>query len=139
MIQHYRTGCKLRRVLYGAEVFGLLNDLDCGWLDGGCLILAEALHQVLGGELVMVVNAADPDWPPQHAAVLWDGWLWDGDGATRRRTFLHRWKYLEGVPRPRLVAADPDRMERRGTPRDTRLSCTLAAELARRTTGLCAA
>ena len=31
---------------------------------------------------------------PQHLAVRLDGWLIDGDGATREQTFRQRWQIL---------------------------------------------
>lgn len=45
--------------------------LECGWMDGGCLVLAEALADVLGGTVVLVRGTLHPDYPSilHHAGV----------------------------------------------------------------------
>ena len=38
-----RLGRRLRALLYSPGVFALLDPYRCGWLDGGCRILADAI------------------------------------------------------------------------------------------------
>jgi hypothetical protein len=56
--------------------------------NGGCLIVAQALQSVIGGEIVVMV---DKDDYALHAAVLQDDLLWDYDGPLPPPAFVERY------------------------------------------------
>jgi hypothetical protein len=66
--------------------------IDCGPFDGGCVIVAQALKSVIGGELFGLVNENDE---VGHAVVLLDGKLWDYDGPMPPAAFIARFNCLE--------------------------------------------
>lgn len=52
----------------------------CGWNDGGCVALAEALVEIMpGAELVGLENIFAGG--AGHYGALWQGVVFDGDGA----------------------------------------------------------
>lgn len=80
----------------------------CGWLDGGCGMLAHALEIWAGGTGERVVLAGFStggvlDYQQaQHEALRWHDWYIDGDGAARKRTWLARWS--RSVADPAIVS-----------------------------------
>lgn len=66
--------------------------IECGPFDGGCVIVAQALKAVIGGEIVGLVNK---DNTVGHAVVLLDGQLWDYDGPMPPEAFIARFNRLE--------------------------------------------
>lgn len=62
--------------------------VGCGPFDGGCLIVAQAIHSVIGGEIRVL---ADKDDYALHAVVMKDGMLWDYDGPLPPTAFLERY------------------------------------------------
>lgn len=66
--------------------------IECGPFDGGCVIVAQALKSVIGGEIVGLVNKDDT---VGHAVVLLDGQLWDYDGPMPPVAFIARFNRLE--------------------------------------------
>lgn len=74
-----------------AEVAG------CGAFDGGCVVVARALRDVIGGEIVALIR---PDGTADHAAVLRDEILWDYDGPAPVFGFVWRFNETEmrGTP-----------------------------------------
>ena len=89
-------GRQLRRFLYTPPIFALLDPWQCGWLDGGCRILGEAVVLWLGPEaaLTAVLGASGQT---AHVLVRYRGWLIDGDGLTRADTLIRRWLQVEHV------------------------------------------
>lgn len=65
----------------------------CGPFDGGCAIVANALHQVIGGDIMVLTR--DTDGTADHAVVLKDGLLWDFDGPRRPAEFVRRYERME--------------------------------------------
>jgi len=103
-----RIGKDLKKTLNSNKGLKLLNQWQCGWTDGGCLVLAKALRRWLGEGNILGV------WEPvplvaknvkskryqiplhkediQHHAVLQiNNWLIDGDGIFTRDVFMARW------------------------------------------------
>jgi len=82
----------LRRSVH-AEFYADLEDTaKCGAFDGGCLVVAEALHRNIGGDIVVLVNSENH---AAHAAVLFDGKLWDYNGPMSPGQFIARFNREE--------------------------------------------
>jgi hypothetical protein len=127
-----KLGRSLHRLLYSKTVFALLDPYRCGWLDGGCLIAADAIGIWLGvpGRAALV-NGTDR---AQHAFILVGDWCLDGDGISSRGAFLRRWRELEGVngvivADGRAAIAATQRVSGTDMPADRAISARLAAIL----------
>lgn len=70
----------------------LVGKAECGAFDGGCVVVAEALHQVVGGAIHVVM---DREGRAQHAVVLVDGALWDYDGPRAPTTLIDEFDKVE--------------------------------------------
>ena len=71
------------------EVYDILDNVECGPFDGGCVLVAQALQQIHGGDIVVLVNdkgIAD------HAAVKVGNNLIDFDGALPVKQFVKRFE-----------------------------------------------
>ena len=71
----------------------MIDAIDCGPFDGGCVTVAMALQQVIGGEIVVLVGRAtrlSSQEGAMHAAVYVNGKLIDGDGAAVPKAFIAR-------------------------------------------------
>lgn len=77
-----------QRLIKHAFLGSLRETVGCGPFDGGCLIVAQAFHSVIGGGLCVL---ADKDDNALHAVVLKDGMLWDYDGPMAPAAFLDRY------------------------------------------------
>jgi hypothetical protein len=84
---------RVRRALWSDEGVALLDAYPCGWNDGGCVILADALVLAIGGdaERLVLVDLSGP----QHAVCSADGWWIDGDGIARPERVLRRFERRE--------------------------------------------
>ena len=76
------------------NVYDVLQPLDCGPFDGGCVLVAQALQQIHGGNIVVLVDQNDQ---AQHAAVAVDGQLMDYDGAADLEQFVRKFEADERV------------------------------------------
>ena len=65
----------------------LVNTIDSGPFDGGCVVFAQALQLKYGGEIVVLVNK---DGEADHAALMLNGRLIDADGAAPVNQFITR-------------------------------------------------
>lgn len=75
------------------EIAGeLFARVGCGPFDGGCLVFALALQQVIGGEVVVVTREGGL---ADHAAVHQADLLWDHAGPRARLPFLRRFAAAE--------------------------------------------
>lgn len=93
---------RFSEIISEASVFGrnhnqaydlMVNSIDCGPFDGGCVTVAMALQMVLGGEIVVLVGRANRNSQHEaamHAALHYRGQLIDADGALDARTFINR-------------------------------------------------
>ena len=71
----------LRAFLFEEPQFALLEPLGCGWGDGGCAILADALAAWLGPYRARLAMVADARGAVQHVAVRTAGdMVVDADG-----------------------------------------------------------
>lgn len=94
---------RIKQAARSDRLYELLAPWQCGAFDGGCLMVADALHQLFGGELVGLmgydwINAqrrgsTDSHW--QHALVRIGGYYLDGDGFSTRQTLRRRWYRYE--------------------------------------------
>lgn len=92
-----RRGARMRAI---ADEPAFLDQLPgCGWMDGGCAIYAAALLDYFGAdaELAYVITEG-PTFGPivDHALVVVDETVYDGDGAHPLRGYLDRYARLEG-------------------------------------------
>jgi hypothetical protein len=130
----------LHDFLYREDNFKLVSDaVASGWLDGGCLILADALAEWLGEGaepyfLIGSSSGADGkpvDWP-EHALVRYGDLYLDGDGASSEDVLLQRWAEQEGVEEGWLTPATNELRERGmagGIPEDAAVSHEMAQRL----------
>lgn len=99
-------GPALKRACHTKKFFRFLDSWQCGPLDGGCLIVAEALRQALGrGEIwglygfpishLQPGKAITGTW--QHAVLRVDGLYFDGDGCSTWEELEERWQEQEAV------------------------------------------
>jgi hypothetical protein len=70
----------------------LVTSADCGAFDGGCLVVAQALQKVIGGEIVVLIRDDDH---ADHAAVFHEGRLWDYAGPLLPEAFIDRFNSEE--------------------------------------------
>lgn len=85
----------LRDFLYRDEIVTpLLDQYGCAWLDGGCGVLAEALHRHLGGNIVAIRNQGDFI---EHVVLEYASFYLDGDGISTRAELEKRWAEDECV------------------------------------------
>lgn len=98
----------LYRFLYSE---GMLHEIvakhKVGWLDGGCLILAQALQSWLRAELVLIRSDGHASF--DHAVVAVtnpedrkDLLFIDADGVSDEYELLERWTRLERLSNPRI-------------------------------------
>jgi hypothetical protein len=83
-----------RRAAIEDDVYDiLLTNAGCGPFDGGCLVVARALQQIIGGEIVVLERAETG--AADHAAVFVDDMLWDFDGPMNYMNFIARYQRNE--------------------------------------------
>jgi hypothetical protein len=134
-----RLSWRLQRELWHGAAFGLLPGLSdpwsCGWLDGYCCILAEALLLWVCAAGESVVSRVQPRLMLlagegkefDHVVLRLAGrWYLDGDGVSSRRVLLLRWEMHEGLRAPRLRDFDELLLAAAGTPRNARSSRRVA-------------
>lgn len=85
---------RLLTEINGQLYTAMLHGVGCGPFDGGCVVFAEALQQCIGGEIVVLIDAADR---ADHAAVLVDGLLIDCDGPMEPSGFITQFNLNERV------------------------------------------
>lgn len=76
----------------------MVNKIDCGPFDGGCVTVAMALQMALGGEIVVLVGTPHgntSEEAAQHAALSLNGKLIDGDGPLPVKAFVNRFVNAE--------------------------------------------
>lgn len=83
----------------------LVGAADCGAFDGGCLVVAQVLQRVIGGQLVVLVRETDV---ADHAAVWKDGKLWDYAGPMVPGLFIQRFNRTEARHTPWSVVGFRD-------------------------------
>jgi len=124
------TGQSLRTLLNTPTAHSLLATFgQCGWTDGGCAILADALLTFLPGSMPVLVVSENG---AEHVAVRWDGLIWDADGASMDRVMIKLWRTVEHIPSAVLEDGSVETMALRGAPRDPSVSGKLVLMLAHR-------
>lgn len=77
------------------RLYDILNQTSgVGPFDGGCVIIAQALQKVFGGDIVVLLNTAGE---PEHAAVQFGQDLIDYDGKLPVKDFIKRFERNEMV------------------------------------------
>jgi hypothetical protein len=82
----------LRKLIHDDFYTDLVTTSECGAFDGGCLVVAQALQKIIGGDIVVIVREDDT---ADHAAVLRDGKLWDYAGPLPPIPFISRLNLTE--------------------------------------------
>lgn len=72
----------------------LIDNIDSGPFDGGCVIFANALQAVYGGKVVVLVSNINI---AEHAALLLGNILYDADGPATKAEFVKRFEKNELV------------------------------------------
>lgn len=65
----------------------IIQSTDAGPFDGGCVVFAQALQMLLGGEIVVLTNANNR---AEHAVTKVDDIYWDFDGPASAQGILRR-------------------------------------------------
>jgi hypothetical protein len=76
------------------NIYDILEPEDCGPFDGGCVLVAQALQKIHGGEIVVLVNDRGN---ADHAAVKVGNTLIDYDGPLQADKFIKRFEKNERV------------------------------------------
>lgn len=128
-----------KRLLWGPRMLTALDYLNGpGWNDGGCRILAEANLIWLRGRaqrFVMIGRTMRSDVQKVHHVLVRvrfgdvERYL-DGDGASTEAALLRRWRDLEGLVDPFLLA-DPDARHAEASAHEIPSNPALSAQLAR--------
>ena len=72
----------------------LLNNIGAGPFDGGCVIIAQALQMIHGGEIMALVR---PDGIADHAVVQKGNTMYDFDGPGTPEEVINRFEKNEGA------------------------------------------
>lgn len=117
----------------------MLDDIECGPFDGGCLVFAQALQRLHGGDVVVVEGRCFSGWAAhrepqyngplqaQHAVLaLPDGTYMDASGKCTARTMLARTAQSSKY----VASADAIRPIQEGDLKEAARDDTLVAELA---------
>lgn len=112
-------GKDLRKWLHDARgAWNILPGDWPTWLQGGCWLLAQALHEWIGGpsELWAIYSEVGsdvlrPDVIPQHVVVRIGDCYLDGDGASNEGELLERWEKVEQLRYPELRPANVKELE----------------------------
>lgn len=112
---------KIRAACLKDEFYYLLSPWGCGASDGGCLMVALALQNILGGELYGLTALADRRCKIaryEHAVLKIGNLYIDSDGVASSQMLITRWKnYSNLLEICNLVPLlDKDEMTKRGTP-----------------------
>ena len=110
-------------------MWAILEPWSCGWLDGGCRVLSDALVVWLGSiarplALVNTVGAV------QHVVIQCGAYYLDGDGISDAATLLDRWRRLERIEAPALAPFDPAAASAAGIRADAMMTAAVAQGLA---------
>jgi|GEM_PF-3667829 len=132
---HHPFGVALRRFLLSRKALALLP--DCGWLDGGCLVLSDALVRWSGGTLRPggTLRAKEDRLFLDHAFawIVVDGapCILDGDGLQSEYALRRKLELLEHAPPLEVRYSDCSGLAV-GILRDSAASDRLATLLERR-------
>lgn len=131
---------KINEFITESSIFGkqknkiynlMVSTIDSGPFDGGCVTVAMALQMVFGGDIVVLVGVPHDNVKveaAQHAALLLDNILIDGDGPLPIKPFINRFvrselAHVGGVITGIRPIADDDLPE---APRDKQLAAQIA-------------
>jgi hypothetical protein len=93
------TLASIIRAFKSNAFYKLLAPFECGPFDGGCLIVARAVHSVFGGEMISLhgANASlnQAALIPQHAAVRFGRMVFDARGLQDGEAICRFWETNE--------------------------------------------
>ncbi|MEB3217040.1 MAG: hypothetical protein VKN72_12550 [Nostocales cyanobacterium 94392] len=120
----------IREACQTNEFFNLLGKWGCGAIDGGCLMVALALKEVLNkGEIYALVGIVKHRKRKSYLHVLLRiGNLYiDGDGVTHKTLVLDRWNSSEYISEIEglVPLTEPQIMIKKGTPLCKETICLL--------------
>ncbi len=105
-------GLALRKLLWSAAVGPMLEEMGCGWCDGGCHSCARGIRAYLeqGGSLhparARLAVIADARAPAQHVVACLhlpgQKWYLDANGVFDEKRLLRYWAEQEGLLWPRV-------------------------------------
>ncbi len=100
----------------------LVQATDAGPFDGGCVVFAQALQMLLGGDIVVLTNAKGQ---AEHAVTKVGNQYWDFDGAASEQGMLARFSANE---RRQVTAVRPiTDNDLPDAPRDAQAAAKIAA------------
>lgn len=84
---------KFKSFLYRKDVWELLEEAGCGWLDGGCRSLMKSLSMWLGEKNIVYYQIVKHpnDEHSEHGLIRIGEYFIDGDGVSTYEQLLHRW------------------------------------------------
>lgn len=91
----------IREWARSAEAYALLDKYlpyVSDWGAGGCAPLATALHRIMPGSSLWVVESREMPGLAQHIVVKWQGLFWDGRGGRQKRSVERYWANELGWP-----------------------------------------
>ena len=115
----------LKRGLWREAGVRIIEQMDCGWCDGLCCILARAFLEVLGPTAHLMMLGCQ-NHPVDHVLVLFRGAYLDGDGVSTGLQLLRRWQLRELQPHPYLRPFDADLVRAADIPDDPRIVAATA-------------
>ncbi len=86
--------------LYSEKAFSFIHHYRCGWMDGGCFILARALQIWLGGDLAALIRVSMRyEQTADHFVLGLQDMYIDAEGVHTHKSLIHRWNrniFLDG-------------------------------------------
>lgn len=86
---------ELRAALWSRQGMALLSEGECGWMDGGCVILADALVALLAPDALRITFISDSG--PEHCVCSFAGWWMDASGIGHPWHMRRNWEVGERV------------------------------------------
>jgi hypothetical protein len=88
---------RIYRIIQEDKSFEYIPE-QCGWNDGGCWMLAQALHEILPhSTMIGVIPVGRGATMIGHVATKYGDWIIDGSGVRTERGFKRNWELDEGT------------------------------------------
>lgn len=120
LLPRYLLSRRIKRTVKDPRFYEILSQWSCGAFDGGCLMVAAALHHLLEeGHFYTLWGVPFFQTMPNHQhVVLRRGVEYvDGDGISTEGSLRHRWRTVEHVHVEAFLPLDDfDILVRQGVP-----------------------